>query len=337
MLLFPVCVLLFQLSSHPRKSWFDLFLFFGISLLGFLPMLLWNLTHNGVGLLHAWGHAGGQDAAPGILGPLGFLGGQLGLLLGLGFFAFARAAWSRRHERDLDWWLSVPVVLFFLLLSAKAVGQPNWAAAAYVTGFPMAVVWLQRNLSIRGMKTTIIIVAVIGILLNLGMRFPNLVRPILAQLVPRPTPLKPTPIRQLDPTARLSGWQAMAADVDEVREKVRRETGREPLVAAMTWTIPGELGFYCAGRPGVYCFGSSLADRASQYDLWRPNPVSDAQAFAGETFVYVGAALPEGTFDRVELVKVGTHREAGIPLQTWEIRVCTGFRGFPDRGGPKRY
>jgi hypothetical protein len=346
MLLFPVCVLLFSRDaqrSDPHDQTLrcasrqNMLLFFGIGLLGFLPIIVWNFTHDGVGLLHTWGHAGGQDPSPGLLGPLGFLGNQLGLLLGLGFYAFCRAGWSQRSDRRLDWWLSVPVVGFFLLFSVFAKGQANWAAAAYVTGFPMAVAWLQQNLNIRGMRTTILVVAGIGLLLNIGMRFPNLVRPLLAQIVPSPTDLKPTPIRQLDPTARLSGWKALAAEVDDVRRMVRKTTGREPLLAGMTWTIPGELGFYCEGRPGVYCFGSSLADRASQYDLWRPNPVFDAQAFHDETFVYVGAALPEGTFDRTELVKVGTYREAGVPLQTWEIRVCAGFRGFAERGGPKRY
>jgi hypothetical protein len=346
MLLFPICVALMQMfesgGTVSTRQWFaggrrPPALFIAISSLGFLPLLVWNFAHDGLGFLHTWGHAGGQDAAPGILGLLGFLGGQLGLLLGIGFYAFARAAWCQRHERDLNWWLSVPISVFFLLFSVKAAGQPNWAAAAYVTGFPMAVIWLQRNIEIRGMKTTIVIVAALGIFMSVGMRFPNLVRPMLAQLVPLPTDVKPTPVRQLDPTARLSGWLALAADVDEVRRKVREETGIEPKLAGMIWTIPGELGFYCEGHPGVYCFGTSLADRASQYDLWRPNPVFDAQAFHGETFVYVGAALPEGTFDRTELVKVGTFREHGIPLQTWEIRVCTGFRGFPERSGPKRY
>jgi len=39
-------------------------------------------------------------------------------------------------------------------------------------------------------------------------------------------------------------------------------------------------------------------------------------------------------------VKVGEYREAGVPLQTWEIWVGIGFRGLPapsDRGEPLRY
>ena len=348
MLLFPVCVAamrLFesgaQLRTLPYGSLRSFFAFLLISALGFLPMLIWNLAHDGLGFRHALGHAGANEKAPGLLGPLGFLGGQIGLLLGLGFYAFVRAAWSNRNTTDpstkLLWWLSVPIVVFFLLFSVRAVGQPNWAAVAYVTGFPLAIAWLVRNIHIRGMKTTVAIVAVIGLGLNFYLRFPNVARPALAQLVPNPTPLKPAPVRQLDPTARLSGWKALAAEVDEVRTKVRTETGRASKLAAMTWSIPGALAFYCDGKPEVYSFGIALADRFSQFEVWRPNPVLDAQAFEGDTFVYVGAALPEGTFDRMELVKVGTYREAGVPLQTWEIWVCTGFRGFAVRPEPPRY
>ena len=104
--------------------------------------------------------------------------------------------------------------------------------------------------------------------------------------------------------------------------------------------IPGELGFYCRGNPVVFTFGVALADRFSQYDVWRPNPVFDAQAFAGRTFVYVGEAIPEAAFRQVELAEAVVARDDGVPVANWKIWVCRGFRGFlppADRGHPVRY
>ena len=107
----------------------------------------------------------------------------------------------------------------------------------------------------------------------------------------------------------------------------------------MVWTLPGELGFYCEGHPIVYSFGSNLADRQSQYDLWRPNPLADAQAFAGKTFVYVGEKLPEGCFDEFECIRTVVATEKGIPLAVWKIWVGRGFRGIAPRDTekPTRY
>ena len=60
--------------------------------------------------------------------------------------------------------------------------------------------------------------------------------------------------------------------------------GTEPVIAAASWTLPGELAFYCRGNPVVYSVGLILGDRHSQYDLWRPNPVEDSALFVGRTF-----------------------------------------------------
>jgi hypothetical protein len=138
------------------------------------------------------------------------------------------------------------------------------------------------------------------------------------------------PLRRLDPTCRLRGWRtSLAAAVDRVRERLRRE-GAEPLVAASVWYEPGELGFYCQGHPVVYSLGLALGDRHSQYDLWRPNPVADAPAFAGATFVYVGGvndAVREA-FEQVGPTETVTYQEGNQPVARWTVTVCRGFRGF---------
>lgn len=343
MLAFPfgVILLLIQQKQHRTRKTLPFVL---IAALGFIPMVVWNLRQDGVGILHTLGHTGIQEPWPGLLGPLGYLGGQFGILLGVWFVAWLRAIWTFRpisHPHTaLLWWLNVPLFVVCTVASLRTSGQPNWPAAAYVSGFVLAMFWVRARWQSAPVRRAIFAVVVLGIGCSLFLRWPGILRPTLARLTGAPTIDRPAPVRQLDPTARLLGWNDLASAVDSVRERIHTLTGEEPLIAGMTWTVPGELGFYCRGNPNVYSFGLALADRFSQYDLWRPNPVLDAQDFQGRTFVYVGEELPMGAFDSVELVQVITPTADGVPVASWKIWICQGFRGFGplmERGHPLRY
>jgi hypothetical protein len=145
------------------------------------------------------------------------------------------------------------------------------------------------------------------------------------------------PLRRIDPTARLRGWRTLAREVDAIREQLHRQ-GVEAEIAGGSWTLPGELGFYCAGHPQAYSFGPALGERHSQYDLWRPNPVDDPKEFAGKTFIVVGApaAALRGAFEIVvPLKKDVTHLEQGEPINRWPVVIGYGYRGFPKVRAPK--
>ncbi len=96
--------------------------------------------------------------------------------------------------------------------------------------------------------------------------------------------------------------------------------------------LPGELGAYCAGHPQAYSLGLAMGDRHSQYDLW-PNPLRDAAAFRGRTFIVVGWVSEEARkgFERVEEPREVVYREEGQPISSWTVTVCRGYRGFPAR------
>lgn len=340
MLLFPACVGLW-LWNRPDRRTHRYWGFVAVSSLGLLPPLAWNLANDWVSVRHLVGHIDNGGKPTPWYSPLAFVGGQCGLLLGFWFVAWAAALWRFRPTRAADagvallWWLSAPVFAAFLLASGRTAGQPNWPAAAYVSGFVLAV---RELLRLRpAVRAAVVGVAVVlGLTLTVCLRWPTLVRPVFAGVLPPPSEHNPTPARKLDPTARLAGWRTLASAVDRVRREEKRRSGGDPLLAGMAWTLPGELGFYCDGHPVVYSFGSALLERKSQYDLWRPNPVADAQAFAGETFVYVGDEPPAGVFDTLERAAEVTHAEGGVPLATWTVWVCRGYRGF-DRTTPARY
>ncbi|AMV26995.1 hypothetical protein VT84_21515 [Gemmata sp. SH-PL17] len=311
------------------------------SALGLVPVLLWNWANDWVTFRHVGTQAAGTSGS-GIrwLGPLTFAVGQAGFLIGVWFVVWVAAAWCARRTADpavaFLWWTSVPVWSVFAVASFKASGQINWPAAAYVTGFVLCVAWVRDQLGGQNHKFVMRFVGsgvAVGIVLSTFVHFPGLMRSALASAAGAPTEKDPTPIRKLDPTARLRGWKTLAREVDAIRNRVRAETGAEPLVAGTVWNMPGALGVYCSGHPETYSFGLAMADRHSQYDVWHPNPVADAQAFRGRTFVFVGDGLPSdaGVFGRVEQPTLVFHHEEGIPVAVWWVWVGHDFRGFPDK------
>ncbi|MCS6865266.1 MAG: glycosyltransferase family 39 protein [Gemmataceae bacterium] len=342
MVLLPAAVvgyLLVYRRTELKRAGF--WLFVAGSVVGLIPIVVWNAAHGWVSFKHVGTQAVGSGTS-GIrwLGPLAFVGGQVAFLIGVWFVVWVCAIWRyrRRPEPALGflWWCSVPVWGVFLVASGKAAGQINWPAAAYITGWVLAVAWIReqcrgayRGLVLRGVGCGV----AAGLGLSLLAHYPAVMRPALVAIAGAPTEQNPTPIRKFDPTARLRGWRTLAAEVDAIRQRLRQETGTEPLLAGTVWNIPGELGVYCRGHPETYSFGLAMADRHSQYDLWRPNPIADAQVFRGRTFVFVGDGLPEeaGVFERIEPPVIVVYREGEVPVARWWVWVGHGFRGFPPK------
>lgn len=348
MLLFPVCVGLYLLADRGRRVEFrrpGFWMFLGLAAAGGLPIVIWNTGHDWIGLWHVETLAAGGETGPEV-NPVAFaeyLAGQAGFLVGYWFVAWAAAVVAARpgqaagRREAFLWWASAPVWLVFAAAAWTTRGQANWPAAGYITGLVLAVAWVGRQVTFpdanhRRLARALLVVGVLcGLSVVAALRYPSLARPALTALAGPPREGRPAPLRDLDPTCRLCGWRTLAEAVDRARDRVKRATGEDPVIATETWATPGELGFYCWGNPQVYSFGTVVADRHSQYDVWRPNPVADAQAFRGRTFVYVGASLPDAdrVFDRAELPVEVTASDGGIPVAAWKVWVFYGFRGFP--------
>jgi hypothetical protein len=138
-------------------------------------------------------------------------------------------------------------------------------------------------------------------------------------------------MRRFDPTCRLRGWHYLASELDRILSELRAE-GIEPVLAASSWTLPGEMGFYCADHPAVYSLGLALGDRWSQYDLWQPNPLWNPKEFKGCSILFVGDPSAELTnaFDKLESPRIIEYQEHGQPIARWTVVLCRGYRGFPD-------
>lgn len=315
-----------------------------VAALGGVPILIWNIQHGWVTFHHVNTLAGLNDGPRWFWsGPLAYLGGQCVLLLVFWFFAWLAAMVAHRPWREPDegvrylWWLSAPTFLVFLLFSPKTGGgELNWPVTAYFSGIVLTVAWLVRQLQspIRWYAGWTAASLATACMLGLGLiglvHHTELAYPVLARLAGSPSIREPLPLRRLDPTCRLRGWRTLAAEVDRIRAELHNE-GIEPVLATGSWSLPGELGFYCAGHPIAYTVGVALGDRQSQYDLWRPNPIADSERFQGRTFILVSGLNSEisEAFREVSEPRFVLHRERGQPICFWEVFVCRGYRGFP--------
>jgi len=322
-----------------------------LAALSAVPIVIWNASHDWVTFHHVSGLAGLRQDEPRVhwLGPLVLVAVQCALWLVFWFIVWVRAmvryAPWRQPAPALGylWWMSAPMFgVFFAFGFKTGGGEPNWPATAYISGIVLAVLWLVDDLREargwyrRSALAGLTAACVIGVLLTLLVHGSAWIDPLLAPLAGPVTPEQPFPLRRLDPTLRLRGWRTLAAEVDRIRAKLR-EQNIEPVLAATGWSMPGLLGFYCDGHPTAYSLGAALGDRRSQYDFWRPNPISDSEQFVGRTFVIVthGAFAPLNAFDSVKSYRV-IHVENGQPVAGWVVTVCHGYRGFGPQADPAK-
>jgi hypothetical protein len=297
---------------------------------------------------HVSGQAGLSDS-PGIrwLGPLIYLGMQFALFLGYWFVSWAAAMFRYRPWRSSEpgiaylWWMSITTFAVFLLFSVKSDEEPNWPVTAYLSGLVLASSWIIEQLRSetqwyrRLAGGFLLSISALGLTLTVLMHHTDWLQPLMLRVSGPATEQQSAPLRRFDPTCRLRGFQFLAAVVDQAR----RELGGEPILAATSWTLPGELGFYCAGHPTVYSIGPAVGDRHSQYDLWHPNPLAEGEYFRGQTMIIVGdlnASVAEA-FESVDPTRIVIYREHGQPIADWQVTICRGFRGFPKSIEAKNY
>jgi hypothetical protein len=322
-----------------------------------VPILIWNAQHDWVSVRHLVGLSGMQVHAeePPVYcyGPLVYVGQQAALLLGFWFVAWAWAMFAHRPWREPNaglgylWWMSAPMFLVFLAFSPRTGGgEVNWPVTAYLSGMVLAAGWIGTQLRSasprrRRLATAALASAcVLGLMVTLFVHESQKLYPAMARLVGAPRGPHDFPLRKLDPTCRLRGYQGtLAAEVDRVREWLRAVEGREPTLAGVSWILPGELGVYCAGHPQAYSVGAVVGERHSQYDLW-PNPVRDGEQFRGRTFVVVGGMTEElkAGFDWVGPTWFVSHKVHGQPVTGWFLTICRGYRGhFPTPGAGRNF
>ncbi len=158
-----------------RISWRDVAIAAIVGAIVVAPNLWWNVTHQAATVRHTqtiahWGSGGGNGGVlKRLLGGLGFVGAQFGVVGPIVFYALLWATWrlirGRSDDREkLLFWLSMPVVILIALQALLAKAYANWAVSAYAAGTILAV-WLLYRLTKKGLTISLVIGAVVAFII----------------------------------------------------------------------------------------------------------------------------------------------------------------------------
>ena len=293
------------------------------------PVFLWNARHQWVSFRHTLGQAvAGQGFHLSWIGPLEFLGSQAAvisplLFAGLVFALFQSSylGFSKHQEEHLFLSLaSLPLLIFFLLLSFHTKVQANWAAPAYFAGFiSTAAIFdgLYQALKAKGRERNLKSLMVLALLLAaVPMALAYDTGPLYrAGLPPR-----------WDPTLRLKGWKELGQRVSSSWEGM--SGANKTFIFSNRYQISSELAFYVRGRPSTYCV--NLGRRFNQYDLWE-----GFLSLAGQDALYVKQGNHRKVEPEVSRAFASIEREPrliirryGKKVRSFSVFRCFGYRGI---------
>ena len=313
------------------------------SLLGLLPILIWNAGHDWATVRHLLGHLGveggdmpakqgaGQGWSYSPLWTLEFLGLQFAVagaifpLVALGAVNMVRARRAGRAE-----WIeagpafllccALPLLVFYMLVTLFTRVEANWTMAAYATLAPVAA-WAaadgirRHDRPIRFTWHFAVIVFALMILTP----------PVLAWYVR-------TPDAPVSVVGRISPFEPYMAEIDKLADRVREETGEEPVYIAVHYGRASQLAFYLEGRPTTYAASSHFGDgRRTQYDVWPSTDLANpetADRLRGRNAILSNGSVADWLriFERVEDAGILPHE----PKAGRHTLIGYGFTGVPD-------
>jgi len=277
----------------------------GLVALGFqLPVLIWNIQNDWVGLGHLlWQvDGGGDDRHGGLASFAEFLGGQV-LVLGpvvfvLGLYGLYRIIAGyiglRRNQEVRDsrplallwlWWVAVAILGAFAGLSWFSKVQANWPLLGSVGVLLVLAVWLggrnrgteeprnrgteePRNQGSKG--RWVLGLALAGVVLNMVLSVM-----LMDTYKARDLGLLPLKAKN-DPTKDLRGWADMGNLMGVLLTKLDR-----PIVLSSRYQTLAPLMFHIPQGVAEFAYVNAEGKRLNQYDLW---PLPD---FTDRVVVYV--------------------------------------------------
>lgn len=304
-----------------------------VSLLGTVPVLVWNAQHDWITVTHLGERAGLAEAWR--LRPrffLEFTGAVVGLLNPVVFIAILWAAvgiWRRRHAHPLWFYLllmGAPILLGHWLYTVRARVLPNWIATAVVPLFAATVAYADARWrgGLRGVKPALGAAVGLGLVLCAVGHETRWIGKLTG------TPLPP----KLDPLRRVRGWSATAAVVEAERRKLATE-GPPVFLIGNHYGITGLLSFYLpeakaavqAGRTFVYFRSSDIP--LNQFYFW-----PGYQERQGQNALFVMPTdrvrpPPErlvGEFESVTDLGLFPVQDRGRVLRQVQLFACRGLR-----------
>lgn len=268
-ILLPVGVLVAVLARRdlrPRFGEPGPYLAAVLATLVFLPVLLWNASHDWLSFRFQIQHGLGTPRGSALLRELDLLGGQAGLASPILFVMMAIAVWRALRAKEADRGLLAIVAIvifgFFGYSALRKHVEPNWPAPAYIPAAALVAAAAWRGRGTRWLRAGWLFAGVLVLIVYL-----HAVVPVL-----------PIPPRR-DPIAKAFGWDVLARRVAQVRDTMTASAaGARVFLGADRYQDASELSFHLARAAGApagvthdwatSAFSVNLSGRTNQYDLW---------------------------------------------------------------------
>ncbi|MBN2382678.1 glycosyltransferase family 39 protein [bacterium] len=254
----------------------ELYLCMGLVAVLYLPVIMWNIDHDWIAYkaVQKLGHRSHLSPSKRLEYFFSYHGALLLVLSPLFFVSlvmtYIRAirSWLSSKEDTILFCLSfsLPVLLYFCLVSFKTRVQPNWSAMAFPVAFILMIELAARGQHSRpGTGRSLI--------LDRYWRYAGLIALFISivislQAVYHLLPL-PDEIARKDRTSQETvGWAQLGQTVANLRQ--HNET-----IMALRYQIAAELEFYVPGQPQIYCMNAF--GRGNQYDFRNDYDALDGQ------------------------------------------------------------
>ena len=291
----------------------------GISLLVFLPIILWNADNDWISFAFQFSHGLGAVGGSAVKRELELFGGQMGLVSPVLFVLCAIAVWRglRAGDSGLRRVLAVTSLLifaFFVYSATKRRVEANWPALAYLPALVLAVSHGGSTRWKTWFRGGVYLAAALSAVVYVNAFFPVL----------------PVPARR-DPAARAHGWDELAAAVHTVHAPRLPISSYRTWVAADRYQDASELAFHLPDHPEV--FSLNLSGRSNTYDLW---PSFTERASRRDAMILVvdevagthpSLAMLSPHFERVTQGEMVTLARNGDPVKYLRIWVLDHWRG----------
>ncbi|WP_461832323.1 glycosyltransferase family 39 protein [Aquifex sp.] len=272
-----------------------------------LPVLIWNMEHNFISLMHVSSLANKNSSFPNIHAFLEFIGGQVLILSVIPFF-FILYGWFKTFlsgdKREIFLTVfSFPIFVFFLVLSLKKRVYANWPDFGYYTGVILfSRYFLHSPVYLR------VATIFLGLFLTILIHFTPLLDFMgIGKLLPPKN----------DPTKFLVGWEKLGKEVSKYYNK-------ENFILSSAYQISAELAFYVKGNPRTYVYH---INRYTQYYLWRKG----LSKYKGKDALFVSyGSVPKGlmkSFVEKKFIKRVDIFWRGEKVRSFYIYLLKGFKG----------
>lgn len=244
--------------------------------LGVVPPIVWNAHHDWITLDHLRSR-GNLDTPFGIHPTefLAFLGLHFGVYSPLIFAGMLAALiWGCREARTnfkarFLVLFTLPLLVMYFTLALKHAGEPNWTAPAFVSlGILTASFWV--GLAARATEPDWLTLAR-SRTQSWPALFSLMANCFLSLLAPRRFAVaalslglfcslflvNTDAVRRMgirwpygaDPGSRLRGWKTVAVAVNDLRQRLERETGKSLFLIANKYQTASSIGFYLPEKP----------------------------------------------------------------------------------------